>query len=732
MINNDCFLEKEIPRFHAITQKYDRLQYWREQKRRIIEGYWVGGKWMPPELYYYVNFHTITFEDGAFMGTGRPWLRDLEFEKAYIWTEACGFSGFTGDSLHTCHRWYGPEKDKALKYGWITKEELSKKIYVPAREYLQRIHPGNLGKPLYLNEAKHIIDLESRGGGKSFWASGCIVHNYITDGARDYDEYLSKTKAGNPMKSEGFVGSINQIYSDNLIDKVKVAFEYLPDKQVINTGKEFEVFPSPLSKAWTGSLAASKKITAVTSGSIIHHRTFGDNPLAANGTRPNRVWIDEVGFMHNIKQAWEGTEATQASMQHKRLVIHAMGTGGLTSGGAALYTQEIFYDPEAYGCLSFDDIWEGRGKIGYFVPGTKTLNQFKETDNYITNEDKALDYVLTEREDAKKAKSGTKLMGVIINKPIVPSEIFLRAEGTYFPVAELKSRLADIESRESLLSASYRYDFNMYQGKVTPSVSMKKPIRDYPLIRGAEMDSCVELYELPKRDSQDNIPTGRYIAGWDPVSTDGNENAERSLQSCFIMDSWTGKIVAEYSARTYLHEDYYEQVRRLLMFYNARCNYENNIKGPYAYFKNKNSLHLLCETPDILKDMSLVSSSAKIGNTSLGTHATQEVVSWGLSLIKSWLEEQAYNESEDVRNIDKLMSPALIKELISYNPDVNVDRISALVMLMIFREDRRKYTEFAKKESVKKKSSDKFWNKAFYGNNRYTMNALRFEKEFNK
>lgn len=1065
MVNTSEFLEKEIPKFHALTQKYDRLAYWKEQKRRCIEGMWSSGRWIPGELYYYVNFHTISFEDGIYRGMGRPFFRDLELQKAYVYAEACGFSGFEKDKKYTCNRQYGPEKDKAIKYGWITQEEVDKKEYVPAREYLTRSFMTDLGKPLYENEAKHIIDLEcfardtkvlmyngsvkniqdikvgdvlmgpdskprhvknthsgtddlyevnskrfgkfmcnskhkiqllerkringkyrdgirlpghyeesetnysaeelftkreqssfrdrfylyqggasefenpyecinpyfvgywlsdgrsntlsiksvdsesvdnlnfgnkvinitkpadnrkaayeikwykennpdiyeeikpmlynkhiplhfktmarhdrmemlagiidgdgcydkktnsfdvycglnevlandtayiarscgfysnvtkriregysdtwevlisgeihtiptrysrkqalpvdrrinvkrssfqikkagrgeffgievdgdnlfmlsnwlvvhnSRGGGKSYWASACIVHNFLFDGARDYDLYLEKRALGDPLKSESIVGAINAIYSNDLLAKVKVAMEYLPDSQTINTGRQDEIFPSPLSVGYFGSLAASRFIQANKSGSIMHHRTFGDNPLAANATRPNKVFLDEAGFINNIKPAWEAIEATQASAAFKRLTIHAMGTGGLTSGGAALYLQEMFYNPEAYGALAFDDVWEQKGKIGYFVPGQLTLNQFKKGDDKITDVELATKFLEEEREDAKNSGSATKYMGTVINKPMTPSEVFLRAEGVFFQVSELKQRLGDLEGRDSILNATYKFDLDLISNKVKPKTSKKQPIREFPLPKGSDMNACVEVFELPRKNGAGSIPAGRYIAGWDPVSSDGNENTERSLQSCYIFDMWTDRIVAEYTARTYLHDDYYEEVRKLLIFYNARCNYERNIRGPYSYFKNKDSLHLLVDTPEILQDKGISTSKPGVGNATLGTQTNQEITNWGLSLIRTWLGGDAYGE-DSVKNVFKVCSPGLIKELISYNPDINVDRISALIMVMILREDKKKFTQISKDQSVNSKANDKLWGKAFGGNDRYVQRSI--------
>ena len=51
-----------------------------------------------------------------------------------------------------------------------------------------------------------------------------------------------------------------------------------------------------------------------------------------------------------------------------------LGTGGLVSGQAALYAESIFRNPSEYNCITFNDEYENRGTIGYFVPYWKTLN----------------------------------------------------------------------------------------------------------------------------------------------------------------------------------------------------------------------------------------------------------------------------------------------------------------------------------------------------------------------
>lgn len=718
MIDNNNFLLKEIPKFHAISQQYDRHAFWKQEKRRCIEGFWSGGKWMPGTLYYYCNFHTIRFEEegAASRRIGRPWLRDIEWEKAYVYEEAMGFSGFSEDTLFTCDRKYGPEKEKSLRFGWITEEQIKSKVYVNAREYLRRIHPANLGKPLYSNSALNVIDLEARGGGKSYWSSALILHNFLFDGSYDYDVYLDNKKNSTPSTSDTVVGAIESRYSDDLLKKVRIAMEHLPDRQVINS----EVYPSPFFVNYTGSMSSGKTLSS-TVGSVINHRTFMDNPLAANGTRPNRAFLEEVGFMNNVVEVWGALESTQASSDYKNLVIYALGTGGLSTHGAVIYTKEIFYNPDEFNCLSFDDTWENKGKIGFFIPGAYTINKFKKGPNKITDEVNANLYIDEEINKAKKSGNRRRYMAEIINKPQKPSDIFLTVEGNFFPIDDIREHLATIENNKRVLDSSWKCEFYIKDGKIDWNVSNKSVLREFPHRRGDVLDTAIEIWELPKMDSSGRPPFGRYLAALDPVDNDGGDDVEHSLLSGFVMDSWTDRIVAEYTGRTKITEDFYEQWRRCLAYYNAMCNYERNLKGFYPHMKRNNSLHLLCDQPEILMEKGLAKSSGAVGNQTKGVHCTVPIINWGLELILSYINEKAYEqgpemeeeETEYIRNLSTIKSPALLQELLAYNSEINADRISAVILLMILREDRINISKNAFQKNISTVTKNKFWDKAY-------------------
>lgn len=120
-----------------------------------------------------------------------------------------------------------------------------------------------------------------------------------------------------------------------------------------------------------------------------------------------------------------------------------------------------------------------------------------------------------------------------------------------------------------------------------------EPIRKFGVDNNTP--GALEIYHLPEKDSNGIVPIGRYIAGHDPVDNDQAES--KSLSSSFILDTWTDEIAAEYTGRKQFADDNFEMLRLMCIFYNAKCLYESNKKGTYAYFKKMQCTHLLADTP---------------------------------------------------------------------------------------------------------------------------------------
>jgi hypothetical protein len=131
---------------------------------------------------------------------------------------------------------------------------------------------------------------------------------------------------------------------------------------------------------------------------------------------------------------------------------------------------------------------------------------------------------------------------------------------------------------------------------------------------------------------------------------------------------------------------------QVLAFYNAIANYENDKKGLFAYFTHRNALSLLADNPQILKDMELVKATNLYGNKSKGTNSGVKINAWGRRLQADYMLEPAYDEAKSgLLNLHKIRSVGYIKEAIGWNEDGNFDRVSAMGMLMILREEYKKY-----------------------------------------
>jgi len=694
-VSNSNFKQK-IEKLNPLSLDY--RTFWKEERRRCIEGYWSGGKYMPGPVYQYINHWKIELnktKNSKNKVIDHPFLRDLEWEKGYLFMEARGFSGFEYDHYNTCDR---SLKDTMLFYDEFECKQIQiepwddirlgearslPKRYVPvnyveARDYLRWNHKEDLGRPLMYNNAKNVVDIEARGGGKSFFAANLIAWNFLHDGVFSYSDLKE-------AKSETLVGAIDTKYSSGLLKKVRLGLENLTGGMELGD----RYYPAPFLKKFSGSWESGKTVVAeydqkignnwVKKGSksMIHHRSFADNPMAANGTRPGFVALEEIGFMGNLLLALGQLKECTMNGSEKFGTIWMFGTGGDMAGGSTEAVKEVFYHPEPYDCLVFEDEYENKGKIGYFVPAWKTLNQFKN-DEGVTDEVQARKFLENERVKLANGRSKQPLYDELQNRPVVPSEAFLVQQGNIFPTAELKEHLANIESNRRLkeLGATgwMQRDEN---GKAMFKVDHDLTPCDYPTKYSKDPRGAVVIWEQPIENPQ----YGTYIAGIDSIDQDQADSSS-SMGSIMIYkrfvnaDQTYHTLVAEYTGRPEFASDFYEQCRRLLEYYNAQALYENQTPGIKAYFETKNSLHLLCRQPAIIKS---ISPNTKVDRV-FGTHMTNQIKDAIEIMTRDWLKTEL---EPGKLQLTKIPSIPLLKELIGYNKDGNFDRVIAFMLVMM-------------------------------------------------
>lgn len=706
LIENANYLLGEVPHFHPITQYYDRLSFYKDEKRRCIEGMWQSGKWMSGPLYYYVNWHHIEIEDALTKGLepGLPFLRDIDWEIFFYYEECRGFSGFSEDKEFTCHRDYGPDQEIAKLTGRITDADLTAVTYVEARDYLRKNHGNSKGYPLYENGAQNFISIQARGGGKSFATAGIVSHNFLFGGATNYDVYLEKASKGIYAVSDTIVGAIDTKYTVPLLDKIRYGWTHMKGGEDIRIKGQQVSYPAPFMTDYRGSWQANHNLTS-THGSKMYHRTFKDNPMAGNAGRPNLAALDEIGFFSNIVDSLGAMMGSQASKVHKNLVIWMLGTGGLMGGAAVKYAERIFRNPKDYNALEFDDIFEQRGSIGYFVPIQKTRNEYKEAPNLITNDTKAETAVKYERAVAKNNPDPRTYQNLIVNAPEVPSEAFLDPDSSFFPAILLKDHLGSIlGNKEKWISPNYIGKFVIKDGVLDFEVDTSlRPIDEYPLPPGFPKQGAIVLFEKPQRNQYNDVTANRYIIGADTV--DKAVATTDSLYSVLVYDRWTGKIVAEYTGRTENPDDMYEITRRLSVYYNATIMYEQSLLGLFTYFKNHRQLFRLAETPMEVRNTDTYRPGT---NTSKGLPATTKINDTGRGFIKSHLLTRLSDDNEQMQ-LHQLYSIPLIEELIKWNMDGNFDRVSAYIQVMWLDRTLYKEVEVKHAQDIKDFTQDDYF-----------------------
>ena len=293
----------------------------------------------------------------------------------------------------------------------------------------------------------------------------------------------------------------------------------------------------------------------------------------------------------------------------------------------------------------------------------------------------SIEYVKTDEVwDINTITHALSANGIWVHNCVTPQEACLEFGGNIFPKKELQEQLARIRTNKNLSNHKQIGDL-IWNGNGQLEWKIKKvgDITHYPLKKDDDPTGSIVIWEHPVKDA----PIGLYVLGVDPY--DHDQSGTNSLGSTFVykrfqsFESYYDIIVAEYTGRPQTAEEYYENLRKLAIYYNGRIMYENERKGLFPYFTAKHCDYLLADQPDIINDI--------VGNSKVqrkkGCHMNKQIKQWGEGLIKDWLNEE---QSPGKKNLHNILSEPLLEELISYNDTGNFDRVMALMQVMIYRE----------------------------------------------
>jgi hypothetical protein len=620
------------------------MKWLKEEVRRCVEGYVrpSDGEWITGDYYFFLNFCPILQAD-------------------------------TSDS--------GKTKGK----------KMAKRI-----SDFPKVWEGHYLRTHYLQQARengnHASELSRRGSGKSYVGGSLLSKRFVIGESKEVCKEVQCVVTAYEKK---YISGANQILDmfKKYIDFLAINTE-LPSKRLVDSSQNL-----------TWKMGYKDLDTGADKGTLnsVIGITSKDDESKLRGSRGVLYIIEEAGTFPRLLGLYATLRPSVEDGDSVFGLIYAYGTSGdEDSDFAAL--QEIMYNPKGYNMYALKNVYDkegqGRPNFVFFFPGY--MNRSNCYDNNGNSDvTKAILEILKDRFTVKYNSSDVNAVTKRISEiPITPQEAILRAKSNLFPITDLNERLNQIDNNPS------EFD-DVYVGNLVPNdeggmdfrVSNSLPIRDFP-IKDNKNEGAIEIFRMPEKDHNGRVFDNRYIVGHDPVDDDEAQTA--SLTSTFVLDLFTDQIVAEYTGRHMMAEDNFEIVRRLCIFYNAKCLYESNKKGIFAYFQEKRCVHLLADTPSYLKDIDIVKSIG-FGNKAKGVNATHGVNAYANKLIKEWLlkvnsfvktllykddnGEEYYKDVEVQEfNLYNIRNRALLKELIQYNNDGNFDRVRALGMVMLYRQ----------------------------------------------
>jgi len=294
---------------------------------------------------------------------------------------------------------------------------------------------------------------------------------------------------------------------------------------------------------------------------------------------------------------------------------------------------------------------------------------------------------------ANSASDRNAIDRYIAERPFTPTEACLQISSNIFPKKDMIGHLSEIRNSNVIREFKQVGELNWNKdGTLRWDLNPRiKDIIKYRLDPGDSKEGAIVIWEHPA----DDPPFGLYVAGCDPY--DHDKSTTNSLGSCIIFkrfqnfENFYDLPVAEYTGRPETADEFYENVRKLVKYYNATLLYENEKKGLFTYFEKHHCEYLLADQPGTIKDV-LKDTKVQRGK---GIHMNKEIKIWGEGLIKDYLNEEF---APGQKNLVKIYSEPLLEELINYNDEGNFDRVMAFMMVMIYREELYNVNVKTKKE----------------------------------
>jgi hypothetical protein len=351
------------------------------------------------------------------------------------------------------------------------------------------------------------------------------------------------------------------------------------------------------------------------------------------------------------------------------------------------------------------------GLAGLFIPEQWSMPPYiDEYGNSLVEE--ALAAIYAEREKWKAELNPEQYQLRISQKPTNIAEAFAYRKESIFPQGIISKQLKKIEDKD--YSCEHIELERTVEG-IEAKRSNKLPISQFPVDKKMQDKTGVlVVWERPVK----NPSFGMYYASVDPVS-EGKTTTSDSLCSIFVYknavevsretpDGYESfiekdKIVAAWCGRYDDVNKTHEQLEKIIEWYNAWTVVENNISLFIQYMISRRKQRYLVPKQQILFLKDLGSNSTvyqEYGWKNTGILFKSHLISYAIEFLREETDTELDNEGNIIKTtlgIERIPDPMLLKEMLAYQPGVNVDRLVAFSALIAFVKIQQSNRGFVKR-----------------------------------
>ena len=546
---------------------------------------------------------------------------------------------------------------------------------------------------------KHMIVLKARRKGYSYKAGSMLARNYFF--VRNSKNFV-------------FASSKEFLIGDGLLSKAWEFLSFIDDHTAWSQ-------PRLRDREMHKISGYKKKVNGMEIEMGLKSQIIGvslkDNPDKVRGKAGELVFFEEAGSFPGLLKAWEVTMPTMRQGAKTLGMMVAFGTGG-TDGSDFEAMEEIFYNPAAYDCMDYENIWDEGAmgtRCGYFIPIQKNLDGFIDEEGNSLQQD-AIESDEQMREKKKGAADAKSLDQYIAEHPFSPQEATLQVTANLFDIASLQEQYNNVKARnlQSIGTAGRLYHNEKGEVKFKIDGDLK-PITKFPHRKDDDKTGAIIIYEAPYKNQEQQVPINLYVICHDPYGQ--NQSADSmSLGSAYVLKRPNNLshpddiIVASYVGRPHSQDDYNRNLFMLADYYGCKIGFENDRGEVIAYAKRFRKMHKLQEEFEMLDKKELRSKNVK---RQYGMHMTEARKRQGEIYIRDWLNtvRSTDDTGKKLLNLHKIYDPALLTELIKFNHSGNFDRVMSL---MIGMYHTRELYNAEVKDILEDRATDKWFEQNYY------------------